>query len=593
MSKCYVGFFCVVAFAVIAAVAIVTSRIKSPHAHFVGEFPPSIAEEVEDVVGVAAADYGLHPLASWTDDPEWDAWHTFSLFLVERGRTSGPTPTVAHGMGCRLSLMFLDNEGLTTAQLDALAEAVVGGIEDQLHLNLCRYDAIRGICMRPAQTRLRYEMVLDEDGAEEPRQAIYDLAERHGVRVASVSDWRREKAAGKEGIFEVRLYPDRRSLHRGDFPILLTNAPAGGRLGLSVFEHGGMPSDDLDALVRDLKGTLERRYGRRFCRAHPHTGVCDTEQRELETLHEKWLEARAAGTAAIESFLAAHPASPQAGAARRRLARLRAMAVSPPPVPPPPAKRWVGRRAGETFADALDDGSPGPAMTVVPAGAFRSGCVSGADCRLDELPVHPVRIGRPFALSTREVTQAEFFRFARPRKRIEPWWAERPATHLTWEEAASYARWLAERTGAAYRLPSEAEWEWAARTGTDTAFPWGREADGRHALCAGCGLGWPPAPWVAPTGSYPPNPWGLFDMHGNAAEWTADCWNPDHLGAPPDGSARTDGDCSRRVARGGSYDTPPRMIRSAARAARQADERYLDVGFRVLRELRNVDAWAE
>ena len=217
-------------------------------------------------------------------------------------------------------------------------------------------------------------------------------------------------------------------------------------------------------------------------------------------------------------------------------------------------------------------------MTVVPAGAFNSGCVSGAGCRLEEAPVHPVRVMRAFAMSTREATHTEYFLFARPDKRIEPWWADRPATHLTWAEAAAYAAWLSERTGNRYRLPTEAEWEWAARALTGTAYPWGNEVGGWRARCAGCGTSWPPTSRVAPTGSYPPNRWGLFDMHGNAAEWTADCWHRDHAGAPADGSARTDGDCSRRVVRGGSYDTPPRAIRSAARIGKLADERYLDTG---------------
>ena len=99
--------------------------------------------------------------------------------------------------------------------------------------------------------------------------------------------------------------------------------------------------------------------------------------------------------------------------------------------------------------------------------------------------------------------------------------------------------------------------------------------------------------WVLAAGSYPANAWGFHDMHGNAAEWTADCWHPDHLDAPPDSAARTDGDCSRRVARGGSYDTPAHALRSSARVGKTAGERYLDTGFRVLRELRNVEARPE
>ena len=261
-------------------------------------------------------------------------------------------------------------------------------------------------------------------------------------------------------------------------------------------------------------------------------------------------------------------------------------------------------------------------MTALPAGKCFVGCVSGVDCRLEEMPAHEVRIARPFALSIREITHAEYFRFTRPDKQLDPSWADRPAVHLAWEEARGYVEWLSTQTGETYRLPSEAEWECAARAGTDTAYSWGDRAEAKQALCWGCRSLHSPV-WVANTGTYvanslwntsltadvlatlrrkgrptpiargayAANPWGLHDMHGNAAEWTADCWHEDHLGAPPDAIARLAGDCSRRVVRGGSYATPPRAIRSAARVGRQADERYLDVGFRVLRELRNVDAW--
>ena len=165
---------------------------------------------------------------------------------------------------------------------------------------------------------------------------------------------------------------------------------------------------------------------------------------------------------------------------------------------------------------------------------------------------------------------------------------DRPVTHVAWAEAEAYAAWLSKTTGETYRLPSEAEWEWAARAGAGTAYHWGNDAGRRRALCVGCSGKWPPDDWVATVGSYPANAWGLHDMHGNAAEWTADCWREDHLDAPSDGSARADGDCPRRVVCGGSYETYPRAVRSAARAGRTANERYLDVGFRVLRELRNA-----
>ena len=565
------------------------TSVTPAHAYFVGGYPPSMATEAQETVRTIAAAHGLL-FKSGTRPPVFEKLGTLYMsVLTPDGNTQVMS---AHGIDTRLSLMFMnmDEQLITADEIDALAADVVAGLDEALHFKFCREDLDRGKCVSLARPRLKYQMDFHGAFVEEPNGEFDAAADRHGVHVSWMLDSRMEKVTGEKGRFELRLYANRRVLYRGDYLLLLTNAPWGDRLGLSVFDGGGMPVEDLDALAGDVKVALERKYGRPFCRAHPDTGVCDAEHRELERQREAWLEARSAGTAsALEEFLATRPANRYTEAARLRLARLRAMAAPPPPVPPPPGEQWAGRNAGEIFADALDDGSQGPAMTVVPAGLFHSGCVSGVRCRLDELPVHPVRVARPFALSTREVTHAEYFRYARPDKRIEPWWADRPVTHLTWAEAAVYAGWLSERTGAAYRLPSEAEWEWAARAGTRTVYSWGDAAGDDRALCMGC-WGFTRPKWVAPTGSYAANPWGFLDMHGNAAEWTADCWHPDHLGAPADGSARTDGDCSRRVVRGGSYDTPPRAIRSAARVGRLAEERYLDIGFRVLRELRNVDA---
>ena len=594
---------CVIALIWIVAlvvVSIATSGMQPPYAYFRGEFPPSMTSEFEEVVETAAAQYDLYPkAAAWrANNRDPHAAYGFSLDLLTRAQGSH-MPLHATVSGHQISMMFFDNRFyeravLTAAELDALIVDVVDGLEGALRLNLCREDIDRGLCVRPARPRLRFSTDLDGARSEEDIRAVHDATVRHGVRFVVTWDWQLEKIFDVKDLFEVRIYAGRGSFLRGEFPLLFTNAPAGDRLTLSVFDHGSMLPDDVDALVRDVKSTLERRDGRRFCRTHPDTGVCDAEHRELENQRAAWVEARSAGTAAaVEGFLATHSVSRHADAARQRLARLHAVAAAPPPAPPPAAEHWVGRSPGETFADMLDDGSRGPHMTVVPAGVFNSGCASGAGCRLEEAPVHPVRVIRPFAMSTREATHAEYFRFARPDKRLERWWADRPATHLTWAEAAAYAAWLSERTGNRYRLPTEAEWEWAARALTGTAYPWGNEAGRRQARCAGCGTSWPSTSMVAPTGSYPPNRWGLFDMHGNAAEWTADCWHRDHAGAPADGSARTDGDCSRRVVRGGSYDTPPRAIRSAARVGKLADERYLDTGFRVLRELRNVEARAE
>ncbi len=129
----------------------------------------------------------------------------------------------------------------------------------------------------------------------------------------------------------------------------------------------------------------------------------------------------------------------------------------------------------------------------------------------------------------------------------------RPVVNVTWDDATAYAQWLSAVTGESYRLPSEAEWEYAARAGTETAYSWGDELGTNKANCDGCGSRWDDDEETAPVGSFAPNAWGLHDMHGNVWEWTGNCWNEGYAGAPADGSAWTDGHCGRRVVRGGSY----------------------------------------
>ncbi len=155
----------------------------------------------------------------------------------------------------------------------------------------------------------------------------------------------------------------------------------------------------------------------------------------------------------------------------------------------------------------------------------------------------------------------------------------RPVINVSWSDAKVYVAWLSQETGKAYRLLSEAEWEYAARAGTRTRFSFGDDISEKDANFLG-GLG---KTWQV--GAYPANPWKLHDMHGNVWEWVEDCWNESYDGAPSDGSAWTSGDCSTRVLRGGSWSNYPRLLRSAYRNWNSADNRDYDYGFRVARTL--------
>ena len=243
---------------------------------------------------------------------------------------------------------------------------------------------------------------------------------------------------------------------------------------------------------------------------------------------------------------------------------------------------------GETFRDC----ALCPAMVVLPAGGFDMGSPPDEVGRAaDEGPVHRVEIARPFALGRYEVTFAEWDACVaaggcRYRPDDNGWGrGDRPVINVSWHDAREYTDWLSKLTGQPYRLPSEAEWEYAARAGTTTARPWGVEIGDGQANCHGCGGDWDGAR-TAPVGSFAANGFGLHDMLGNVWEDTADCWHGDYRGAPPDGSAWQTGDCQRRVMRGGGWAVRPSYVRSANRHGGYADRRDSAYGgFRVARAI--------
>ena len=251
-----------------------------------------------------------------------------------------------------------------------------------------------------------------------------------------------------------------------------------------------------------------------------------------------------------------------------------------------------GPQPGETFTDALASGAKGPEMVVIPAGAFRMGCLSNDDsCADAEKPVHDVRIPQPFALSKYEVTFVDWDACIsaggcngyRPKDRG---WGRgsRPVINVNWQDAKSYAAWLSNQTGENYRLPSESEWEYAARAGTITKYYWGNQIGHNRANCNGCDSRWDDR--TAPVGAFAPNPFGLHDMHGNVWEWVEDCWNDSYYGAPIVSEPWTSGNCAMRIVRGGAWIFGSERLRSAYRGEVSSSSRGINVlGFRVARKL--------
>jgi formylglycine-generating enzyme required for sulfatase activity len=293
-----------------------------------------------------------------------------------------------------------------------------------------------------------------------------------------------------------------------------------------------------------------------------------------------------------------------------------AVVVTPPPpqspaLPHPDTLLTEAQERGLKPKDTFRECADCPEMVVVPAGAFTMGSPGNEEDRnSNEGPQHVVMIRKLFAVGEFHVTVDQYKAFVLDtgyEKSRKCHWSSpgfvqnwlRPVVCVRWEDAAAYVAWLAKKTGKPYRLLSEAEWEYAARGRTSPgAYPRFWFGDDEKDLCRyGNGAdqtgatppGLPIAPckdgytYTSPAGHYAPNAFGLYDMFGNAWQWTADCWHTDYSGAPADGSAWTSGDCSGRVARGGSWFSIPGNLRAALRL-RLTDEDN-DIGFRLARTL--------
>jgi formylglycine-generating enzyme required for sulfatase activity len=277
--------------------------------------------------------------------------------------------------------------------------------------------------------------------------------------------------------------------------------------------------------------------------------------------------------------------------------------------------------AGKSFRDC----DRCPEMVVLPAASYEMGASpTDMDKLTQETPQHWISISKPLAMSRTEVTREQFSQFAtetglkveggcwvfedgKSEQRADRNWTQpgylqsdsHPVTCVSWNDAVAYTKWLAEKTGKSYRLPTEAEWEFAARSGTTTARFWGDDperacqygnvADQKtkaqisHAanwVIHGCSDG---HPYTSPRSTFRQNSYGLFDMLGNVWEWVEDCWNDSYRNAPVDGSAWLTGACGQRVARGGAWNSPPKSVRASTRNRNVNSYRDYSFGFRVVR----------
>jgi formylglycine-generating enzyme required for sulfatase activity len=249
------------------------------------------------------------------------------------------------------------------------------------------------------------------------------------------------------------------------------------------------------------------------------------------------------------------------------------------PITVPPASQRSGKGDTHRFQDCPTC----PWMVAIPAGSFMMG--QGAR-ETESAPAHRVDI-RAFVMGEAPVTVAEWKTCIAakacsflPRMRVAD--DRTPVHNLSWDDVGQYIAWLSSVSGHSYRLPSEAEWEYAARGGTTTRYWWGDAVGVSLANCTDCG-GTQDAYGPLPVDALRPNPFGLYDMLGGVAQWTADCWFPNYHGAPADATPRDARTCEKRVLRGGSFRAPHDEITVTYRGSYDAPVRYIVNGFRVAR----------
>ncbi len=271
-------------------------------------------------------------------------------------------------------------------------------------------------------------------------------------------------------------------------------------------------------------------------------------------------------------------------------ARTRLDALSPQQRLSEPPAVWRVPGALTQFTDCADC----PQMVVIPAGEFTMGSPPSEQAAEAQ---HRVTIAAPFAVSKFEITFSEWDACATDCGCRGYWpddqgWGRgnQPAINISWENAKSYVDWLSQKAGKVYRLLSESEWEYAARAGTTTRFWHGDTLSPSQANHDGSVDGSGPSEVnrqrTVPVGSFPPNGFGLHDMHGNVAEWVEDCWHDEYTAmAPTDGSAWVDGNCNGRVVRGGSWEDSEVEHRSAARTGGYKQDQFYTDGFRIARDL--------
>lgn len=447
----------------------------------------------------------------------------------------------------------------------------------------------------PAQTLVAYAAAPGAKAAEVDRHGVYTAALLNALA-----------APGREAaeVFEAAGAEVLRVSGGAQTPVLQSTLPSGFRFRATG--PAPLPPQRLAAAVGDTRtrGVLPKdsaeQYELTFWESIKDSTYPGDYEAYLQTypkgrfasLAKARLERLRAAAAKSEAPPAAKPAPekappPRAAPERPRPAPPTAAKAAPEPATPAPAPAPAPRKAAADTAGVgeVRDCPTCPVLVTLPRGSFTMG--SNIDDP-SERPPHPVSIGESFAIGKYEVT-------------AEQWSAcvaaggcphiatntgvpgNSPARDVSWNDAQLYVKWLGKVSGKAYRLPTEAEWEYAARGGSGSRYWWGDQMRPGNAACKGCGEPWQQeAP--AKVGSFTANPWGLHDVNGSVWEWVADCWHSSYRGAPPDGKAWNEPNCLVRVIRGGSWADGPAYMPVSTRFKYDASVRESRNGFRVVRD---------
>ncbi len=276
--------------------------------------------------------------------------------------------------------------------------------------------------------------------------------------------------------------------------------------------------------------------------------------------------------------------APQMSPTAEPLAVAPKVVVAEPEAVTPVVKERV---TGTLIQDRLRGGGSAPDMVYIRGGEFIMGS-DRSQLASEERPSHRVKINS-YVIGRYEVTFDDYARFANTTNRTLPddlGWGrgQRPVINVSWEDASAYTVWLSRQTGKKYRLPTEAEWEFAAAAGSDTPYWWGFQIGKNRANCFNCGSRWDQKS-TAVVGRFEPNPYGLHNTAGNVMEWVADCYHSNYRGAPVDGSAWQNTGCRERVMRGGAFNKPGDSLRTTKRGHHDGNSKLYIIGFRLARNL--------